>query len=87
MYDKETTNNLTSEYLKGKRDVINKLLENLSPMVDVVLAKGYSARREYWEDLRQETLLELLKIIGRKPLGLKIAASETWENASGIFLL
>jgi len=84
MYNKRTINRLTAEYLHGEKNVINELLENLIPMIDVILAKGYYSRHEYWEDLRQRALLELWKTIKRKPSGMRIALKE-WHNASGYF--
>jgi len=84
MYDKQTINHLTSEYLSGQKAVENDLLEALTPMIDIILSKGYLSRKSDWDDLRQCALWDLYKILKRKPKGLRIALTE-YDNAAGYF--
>jgi len=84
MYDKNKINRFTERYLNGKKDVIDDLLKALTPMIDIILSKGYSSRKSDWDDLKQGCLLELFEILKRKPMGLRIALAE-WNNVAGYF--
>jgi len=62
MYNIKRIEQLAQTYVKTKENsIFEKLLTALIPLIDIQLKKNYQSLEEFWDDLRQETLLKLHK--------------------------
>lgn len=59
MYDKEAINALFREFIFTEDDkFLAQLIEELTPMIDVILSR-WGAHKRHWDDTRQQILLML----------------------------
>lgn len=62
MIDKQLINQLTEQYVISQDDgTFQRLIECLTPLINVQLGKNYSSMQLFWDDMRQDVFVKILE--------------------------